>query len=89
VGRALSSVAATLQLVRVGAGSRGVVWERQERETEAAEPGERMGIGPQTRGDDPWKARMRLHQSWWRAEVLAAVWHRVNQRRQHSQRQHA
>ena len=28
------------------------------------------GVGPQYAADDPFKARMRLHQSWYRAEVL-------------------
>ena len=31
---------------------------------------ERLGIGPQYEEDDGFKARMRLHQSWYRSEVL-------------------
>src|SRR4051794_10874570 len=70
VGRALSELSGTLRLSRVGSGSRGVIWEREEHVTDAVAAGERTGIGPQNPGDDPWAARMRLHQSWWRAEVL-------------------
>ena len=35
---------------------------------------DREAIGPQYGGDSPFTARMRLHQSWYRAAVLGARW---------------
>ena len=37
---------------------------------EAAADADRMGLGPQYDGDEPFRQRMRLHQSWYRHEVL-------------------
>ncbi len=38
----------------------------------AKEPEDRLDIGPQYAKDNPFKARMRFHQSWYRSEVLKA-----------------
>lgn len=33
-----------------------------------------LGLGPQYKGDNKLAARMRLHQSWYRAHVLQVPW---------------
>ena len=83
VGRALSENRDILGIVEIRKGtSRGSRWERNglvQPSTESFEntldatpkvSEEHMGIGPQYKGDSAFAARMRLHQSWYRANVL-------------------
>ena len=63
--------------------SRGSLWEKQGRSSNDRPPSrdvpapaavanteESFDLGPQYGGDSPFKARMRLHQSWYRAVIL-------------------
>lgn len=57
--------------------SRGAIWvknlplsRRPSRRQAVADSPDRLDVGPQHRGDTPFTARMRLHQSWYRSSVL-------------------
>ena len=84
VGGALSDhhVALRIDEIRKST-SRGSRWEKREQAGPASpiaqmpdvppatpEPAADIDLGPQCKGDSPFKARMRLHQSWYRANVL-------------------
>ena len=86
VGGALSDHSPLLGIKQIRKStSRGAIWEKQgtasiEVSPQQAREGtpiiseatseQQTGLGPQCHGDSPFKARMRLHQSWYRSSVL-------------------
>ena len=83
VGGALSDHRGLLGIESAGQGNgRGRRWRKRHAElaeatggvvrasAPVAPPGEAAELGPQYAGDDAFTARMRRHQSWWRAHVL-------------------
>ena len=71
IGSWLSRNRSELRLEAGERTARGMTWHRRAAPA-SSQPsaGSRGGVGPQVPSDDPWIARMRLHQSWWRDEVL-------------------
>jgi hypothetical protein len=85
IGRFLSLRVADVELLEHGKVPAGALWRNRlhsPSKSGSAEPSKRRrpvsvpeqgvgGLGPQYAGDDPLARRMRLHQSWYRARVLA------------------
>lgn len=83
VGRAISMHRGELGVESIGKSARGERWAKRAGAQRGAPPGGAGGrgggrppatgprdLGPQHSGDPRFTARLRLHQSWWRAEVL-------------------